>query len=214
MVLLFAKYTGMVATTGSTYRLESTMTARAIDAYGSQVTRKASTITTIMRATCTSTRLVLPVSDTCSLVTWGARIQAQKALFIFFSIQSTETQYVQRLCCSPGGEPIKVASRTPWWWRRAQPNKGERRWSCRTCPQHHGCTSEEHRRFGHPPTQRFPTQTEVECSTQMPTPRKVPLHQQRAWGQQRDAWYSLWCSHVRSWWSLLYLVWNRTAPMG
>lgn len=63
---------------GSIYRLESIMTARAMAAYGSQVTRKASTITTTIRATCTSTRFVLPASDTCSLLTCDTRIQAER----------------------------------------------------------------------------------------------------------------------------------------
>lgn len=60
----------MVAIMGSIYKVESMTTARAMAAYGNQVRRKASTMTTTIRATCTSTRFVLPPSATCNLVTW------------------------------------------------------------------------------------------------------------------------------------------------
>lgn len=68
----------MVATMGSIYRLESMMTAMAMAAYGSQVKRKANTIATTIRATCTSMRFVLPPSDTFNLVTWDTKQQAER----------------------------------------------------------------------------------------------------------------------------------------
>lgn len=75
------------------YRLESRMTAIAKAAYGNQVTRKANTITTTIRATCTSTRLVLPASDTCSLVTWEIKKQPHRVFFLLFYHDASKTDW-------------------------------------------------------------------------------------------------------------------------
>lgn len=198
------------------------MTASAMAAYGSQVTRKANTITTIIRATCPSTRFVLPASEICSLVTYRTPKYKQKD-FIVILVQTVEFHmpnfYIAYLVEGPQES-----------WVTHNDNgegHGKAKWKV-------------YDDVGHvPDIPAVPVRSAgglnaLQLKTSPTKQRWSVPHKRPQPGQQHSSnsvsednrdgvshavgavkvLYSGWCCQVKYWWSLLYLVWNRTAPMG
>ena len=82
--------------------------------------------------------------------------------------------------CPPVEVSIEDEYRKPWWCRRAQQSRVGSKWARRTCFLLLCCTNLGRKKSWHPPAHSCSNRRVEECSTQMTTPRKEPLHQLHA----------------------------------